>query len=153
MQVRSKEGVDLEIPFEVTFQMDDQALAAFLGSRGERGTPQDVARLAASELVSKWSAGGTTESLVLGQGGADLETKLKERLEGHGFASVTLRLQRPRGSDAAVAAITERALRDRMSDTKVKVAVLGLDGADWEIIDPLIAKGLLPNLARSVTPS
>jgi len=148
VRVRSREGVDLEIPFEVTFQMDDQALAAFLGPRGGRGTPQDVARLAASDLVSKWGAGGTTESLVLGQGGAGVETKLKESLEGQGFASVTLRLQRPRGSDAAVAAITARALHDRMSDTKVKVAILGLDGADWEIIDPLIAKGLLPNLAR-----
>ncbi len=148
VRVRSREGVDLEIPFQVTFQMDDQALTAFLGPRGPGGTPQDAARLAASELVSKWSAGGTTESLVLGQGGADVGTKLKERLEGQGFASVMLRLERPRGSEAAVAAITARALHDRMSDTKVKIAILGLDGADWEIIDPLIAQGQLPNLAR-----
>src|SRR6266705_3251194 len=59
VRVRSREGVDLEIPFQVTFQMDDQALTAFLGPRGPGGTPQDAARLAASELVSKWSAGGT----------------------------------------------------------------------------------------------
>ncbi len=29
-----------------------------------------------------------------------------------------------------------------------RVLLIGLDGADWEIIDPLAAAGLLPNLAR-----
>src|SRR6267142_810820 len=39
VRVRSREGVDLEIPFEVTFQMDDQALAAPRARRADRGTP------------------------------------------------------------------------------------------------------------------
>ena len=30
----------------------------------------------------------------------------------------------------------------------MNVFVLGLDGATWEILDPLIQDGLLPNLAR-----
>src|SRR5439155_3164482 len=68
VKARSKEGIDLEIPFEVSFQIDDAGLAAFLGRGGPGGTPQDAARLAASELVSKWGAGAATEALVLGQG-------------------------------------------------------------------------------------
>jgi hypothetical protein len=31
-----------------------------------------------------------------------------------------------------------------------RVAVLGLDGADWRVIDPMLAQGELPNLARLV---
>ncbi|MCZ6697035.1 MAG: alkaline phosphatase family protein [Acidobacteria bacterium] len=34
-----------------------------------------------------------------------------------------------------------------LTETHTKVAILGLDGADWEIIDPMIEKGELPNLA------
>jgi predicted AlkP superfamily phosphohydrolase/phosphomutase len=30
----------------------------------------------------------------------------------------------------------------------MKVLVLGLDGATWDMLDPLVAEGLLPNLAR-----
>ncbi|MEE9292341.1 MAG: alkaline phosphatase family protein, partial [Acidobacteriota bacterium] len=33
-----------------------------------------------------------------------------------------------------------------LTETHTKVAILGLDGADWEIIDPMIEKGELPNL-------
>ena len=30
----------------------------------------------------------------------------------------------------------------------MKVFVLGLDGATWDVLEPLIQDGLLPNLAR-----
>jgi predicted AlkP superfamily phosphohydrolase/phosphomutase/tetratricopeptide (TPR) repeat protein len=148
VKVRTREGIEMEVPFEVTARMDDVAFAAFLGARGRGGVPQDAARAAAAALVAEWGTGTSAESVVLGESGAEFEGKLKERLEGEGFTSVVLRLGRPRGAAEAVAAISARALRERMTDTKVKVAILGLDGADWEIIDPLIAKGQLPNLAR-----
>lgn len=35
--------------------------------------------------------------------------------------------------------------------TANRVAVIGLDGADWRVIDPLMAAGVLPNLARLVS--
>ena len=30
----------------------------------------------------------------------------------------------------------------------MKVFLLGLDGADWDMMEPLIQEGLMPNLAR-----
>ena len=30
----------------------------------------------------------------------------------------------------------------------MKVMVLGLDGATWDVLEPLIRQGLLPNLSR-----
>ncbi|MEE9219142.1 MAG: alkaline phosphatase family protein [Acidobacteriota bacterium] len=40
------------------------------------------------------------------------------------------------------------ALRARVRDTGLKILFVGLDGADWDLIDPLIERGRLPNLAR-----
>jgi len=36
------------------------------------------------------------------------------------------------------------------ADTGVKVAILGLDGLDWRVVDDAFAEGRLPNLARLV---
>jgi len=47
-----------------------------------------------------------------------------------------------------VASIQSAALKGRALGTGVKIAILGLDGADWEIIQPLLDRGELPNLAR-----
>ena len=52
------------------------------------------------------------------------------------------------GTGEERAALATRALAARTVSTGLKVAILGLDGADWELIDPLIARGRLPNLAR-----
>ncbi len=38
-------------------------------------------------------------------------------------------------------------VRDLRRDTKTKILIIGIDGADWQIADPLIERGLLPNLA------
>lgn len=35
-------------------------------------------------------------------------------------------------------------------DTGVRILMIGLDGADWDLIDPLLREGRLPNLARLV---
>jgi len=148
VKVRSREGVDLEIPFEVEGQMDDPALAAFLGRTGSGRPLEGAIETAATETLSAWAAGGSAESLALFRGKTELEAKLRSRLEEQGFASVVLGFQRVRGAGDAVAAITSRALRERAADTKLKIAILGLDGADWEIMTPLLSEGQLPNLGR-----
>jgi len=148
VKARSTEGIEVEIPFEVEAQIDDSALAALLGSPSRPGSPGEEMRSATSGLLAEWSGRASAESLVLLEGGKDLEEKVRGRLEAQGFTSVVLRLGRPRGGTDAIAAITAQALRGRMADTKIKIAILGLDAADWQIIDPLIAKGQLPNLAR-----
>lgn len=148
VEVRSSEGIDLEIPFEIEAQIDDAALAAFYGLPSRPGSPQEALGAAVSGELTDWSSRAPAEALALLEGEKGLRERVRGRLEALGFTSVALKLARPRGAPDAVAAITARALRDRMADTRLKVAILGLDGADWEIIDPLLAKGQLPNLAR-----
>ena len=147
VRVRTAEGIDIEIPFAIEASMDDAALAKYFASPSSGGSPVDALRAAATTSVESWSRSASAESIALLEGKDDLEARVRGDLEPLGFASVTLRLERPRGAPDAIAAITTRALRDRMADTKLKVAILGLDAADWEIIDPLIKQGQLPNLA------
>ena len=147
-RVRSAEGIDIELPFEVEAQIDDPSLSRLLAAPGASGSPEAVMKAAVSEIISGWGGGSSAESLALLEGGKDLEQKVRGALEGRGFTSVVLRLGRPKGESDALAAITSRALRDRLVDTRHKIAILGLDAADWEIIDPLMARGQLPNLAR-----
>ncbi len=148
VRVRSTEGVELEIPFVVEARIDDSALASLLQSMSRSGSPRTLMLTVASEVLTGWGGRTPIQSLALLEGRADLESELGRRLAPQGFTSIVLRLDRPRGAQESMAAITLRALRERMSTTNVKIAILGLDAADWEIIDPLIAKGQLPNLAR-----
>ena len=68
------------------------------------------------------------------------ETKLAEELAARGCVLQRLTLD---GYDDLTSAATPLA-------SDVRVLVVGLDGADWEIVDPLMAAGRMPNLMRLV---
>jgi predicted AlkP superfamily phosphohydrolase/phosphomutase/tetratricopeptide (TPR) repeat protein len=62
--------------------------------------------------------------------------------------SLTIWVVRTRsGRDIGVGQELVPAASIPITETLTKVAILGLDGADWEIIDPLIEAGELPTLA------
>ena len=68
------------------------------------------------------------------------EVKLAEELASHGCVLQRLSLD---GYDDLTSAAAPLA-------PDVHVLVVGLDGADWEIVDPLMAAGRMPNLMRLV---
>lgn len=72
-----------------------------------------------------------------------LERGLATALEGRGLRLLDLRVER-RGFLVA---------RDpeRVAPSGAKVLVVGLDGADWSILDPLLAAGRLPHLERLIS--
>jgi predicted AlkP superfamily phosphohydrolase/phosphomutase/tetratricopeptide (TPR) repeat protein len=146
MPLRSREGIALEIPFEISAGMDDAALERFLAGGG--GDPAAALLSAAREAIASWGAERSGESLVLLEEAAAVEKAVGERIGTLGFDALVFHLGKARGPRDAIAAIEARALSGRASETGTKIAILGLDGADWEIIDPLIAAGQMPNLAR-----
>jgi ribosomal protein L30 len=80
---------------------------------------------------------------------ASLETRVAA---ASGAAGVTLARVRML-SDVADAVLLRRRTeeaRARSRPASHRVLVIGLDGADWETIDPLLRSGDLPNLARLV---
>jgi len=146
--IRSSEGADLEVAYKVRASILDARLAQLLGDPGHPGGPLASLRRAASEALAAWGDGASGESLILGERRDQAERAIRERIEALGFEPVAVTLGPVGGPPGLQASIAARALRDRSVATGARVALIGLDGADWEIIDPLLARGLLPNLAR-----
>jgi predicted AlkP superfamily phosphohydrolase/phosphomutase/tetratricopeptide (TPR) repeat protein len=146
--LRSREGVDLSASYEITASLPDARLSGFLKSAGGVGDPLALLRTTASAALETWGNGASGEALVLGEGRAEAERAAADRLAAAGFESAQVTFGAVRGPADMLASIATRALHDRIAPTGQKVALIGLDGADWELIDPLMARGELPNLAR-----
>jgi len=145
LPLRSPEGAEMSAPWSVEASIPDQALEGLLAGGAD---PSAALREAATAALADWARDATGEALALGEGLARSEEALRTRLEGLGFAAVRVRLGPIEGPPGMREALAGRAVTDRTVATGVKVAIIGLDGADWELIDPLIARGRLPNLAR-----
>jgi predicted AlkP superfamily phosphohydrolase/phosphomutase/Tfp pilus assembly protein PilF len=142
--LRSREGADLTAPWSVQATIPKPALEALLAKGDD---PSAILRAAGRESVVAWAAGASGDGLILGEGLDVAARGVADRLAARGFEAVTARLGPVAGPPGLRESLAARALRERSAATGVKVAIIGLDGADWEVIDPLIARGRLPNLA------
>jgi predicted AlkP superfamily phosphohydrolase/phosphomutase/tetratricopeptide (TPR) repeat protein len=147
-RVRSREGIEFAVPYTVTAEIEADGLARLVRDPEGSGPPERLVAAVASRAIGSWAAGSSGEAVVLHRGTPQVEEAIRDRLQEAGLAAVEVRIGRVEGPPGVVAGIEGRALRERISETRLKVAIIGLDGADWEIIDPLMARGLLPNLAR-----
>jgi predicted AlkP superfamily phosphohydrolase/phosphomutase len=65
------------------------------------------------------------------------------------LTSKSPRTEQPAGTASRVHALAKMAdYRDLGVESRHKVVVIGLDGATWDILDPMIAEGLLPTFER-----
>jgi predicted AlkP superfamily phosphohydrolase/phosphomutase/Tfp pilus assembly protein PilF len=143
--VRSREGAEMRAQWSVQASVPDSAVAALCAD----GTaPIAILGTKAAEALAEWTRDSSGESLVLGEGSGRAGEALRARLEAAGFTAVSVRLGPVEGPAGMREALAARAVRERSVDTGLKVAIIGLDGADWDLIDPLIARGRIPNLAR-----
>src|SRR5262245_50237112 len=143
--VRSPEGAALRAPWHVEASLPDDAVAGFIA----RGVdPVTALGREADEAIAAWTRDAAGDALVLGEGRAPAEQRLAERLKAQGFEAVSARLGPVEGPAGMREALSARVLKERSVATGLKVALIGLDGADWEVIDPMVARGRLPNLAR-----
>jgi predicted AlkP superfamily phosphohydrolase/phosphomutase/tetratricopeptide (TPR) repeat protein len=145
--VRSREGAELIAGYDIEANLPDEAVTRWLGA-GRGGDPQQALRDAAGAALTEWGQRASGEELALGTGHDAAEKRVVEALQGQGFEAVKVSLAGAAGSPEIAATLAAKALRDRAQPTGARVAILGLDGADWEILDPLITQGKMPNLAR-----
>ncbi len=114
------------------------AAARAAGGEGLSGVLADALR-ATVRSFGPWDVHGPIPQSVLSRFEPELGRALAERgveLKHLGLGAVEI-LTVPKG--ASLPAVAE-----------TKLLVLGLDGADWAIIDPLLRQGKMPNLARLV---
>jgi predicted AlkP superfamily phosphohydrolase/phosphomutase/Tfp pilus assembly protein PilF len=146
--LRSSEGATIAASYEVSAGVPDAGAGRVLGGAGGTAAGlEEMLRRAAVSGVETWGRGLSGEAIALGEGRSGAEDAIRSRLLADGFDPVQVRLGAATGSAEMQARLGAEALRRRAEKTGLKVAILGLDGADWEILDPLIRQGRVPNLA------
>jgi tetratricopeptide (TPR) repeat protein len=160
---RTGEGalVTVRMSFDYHFDIGVTGGASPLaGGEAVRGL---VARLAGEALAPLPRPGWVSDDLTAG-GGAPLplpaERAIVEALRGHGLAvcGFTAR-EAPSGTwprisgtpaPEAARAVTAEGGMPPVEPRGVRLLMIGLDGADWDSIDPLVHQGRMPNLARLI---
>ncbi|MBI4161105.1 MAG: alkaline phosphatase family protein, partial [Acidobacteria bacterium] len=141
----SPEGATLQIPYAGEVSLDPARLALF--DARVRGT--DPVEFLRAEIIAalRESAAGVPP-------GAEVEAAL-EAASRPGLSarldSVGARLERIVLGEPALAGSggsSPPAWVARVVPAEWKILVVGLDGADWEILDPMIERGEVPVLAR-----
>jgi tetratricopeptide (TPR) repeat protein len=137
----SREGVAvrLQVHFEVLLIRED--LIEFCRRAAGRNAPT-VIRDDVGEWIREWAAQEPLDQIP----GSPVELKDRfraaARTGGYQIQSVTAARSTPASAPAAAAPLVPSPKRG------VKIVLLGLDGADWQILNPLIDSGKTPALAR-----
>jgi len=142
----SSEGVALRLPYRFSARIDPDRLVQFddkaHGSEARVFLQETLHRLLAAhfseESASRWTAGAERPgpAPVVGE------------LEALGLKEVSLTLGEAGAPQQAERAAALAALRQHAKPAQHKILLIGLDGADWQLIDPWIKQGKLPSLAR-----
>jgi len=146
--------------------LPDAAHALLPGTDGSRygliGTALISALPARARQLAAAASGGGLAGVLLSATRAAATVFGDADREERGVSTRRLGFERRLGEELAARGATLESLRLRGFDDlvatsaigpvspDVKVLVVGLDGADWKIVDPLMASGRMPNLLRLV---
>jgi tetratricopeptide (TPR) repeat protein len=145
--VASREGAAVVATYSLRVRILDGALEALHRARAGRPLTQHL-RERVEEALRAHAASRALPDLTGPAGAARARKALTAALEQAGIppeAGPRVGLEPPDSPEAAAA---RAALRARVRPTGLKVLLIGLDGADWGLIDPLLERGRLPHLDR-----
>jgi tetratricopeptide (TPR) repeat protein len=141
----SREGAPVRLTLGARLAPDPAGAAALDGRLGARyGDPRALAG-ALAEFLRPAAARIAYDDLLSLTAGA--RPALEEALRA-GAASLGLRVDRVRDLEVWPEVYPE-GVAPAGPGTR-RILLVGLDGADWTILDPLMARGAMPNLARLV---
>jgi predicted AlkP superfamily phosphohydrolase/phosphomutase/tetratricopeptide (TPR) repeat protein len=144
----SKEGTAVTLPFEVTLRPTSQALLRLAQEGTSGGARAALADRAASRL-REWAASAGTYDLASGRSGEVLADRLRDSLQKDDpGSSAEVRLGTPVLAPEVAASFARESIFARRAETGIDLLLVGLDGADWDVIEPMASRGELPNLAR-----
>jgi Flp pilus assembly protein TadD len=141
------EGIGIRIPY----RLELRTRSAWLLDQAGRITASEWERQARAGLAEAWTgivAGIAADRLVGTEGEEGLRAAASESLRFLGLDPGSIEIGPIGAADAGGQMVLDR-LRIRAGvDRDVQIVLIGWDGADWGIIEPLIASGQMPNLAR-----
>jgi len=143
----SREGTTIDLPYTVGVRPRPADLLTLSGETA--GDARGALTALVDSALREYSAATGTQELAIGAARDRLESRLSERLrERFPGAEIQVRLGTPDVPAAVRASFAREAVYGRRVDTGLRVLFVGIDGADWDVIDPLLRAGQLPQLAR-----
>lgn len=145
---RSPEGTSLEVSLEATIRLTLEGARELLRiGQGNTlvGRLDDAVDRIVAETINAVPRDGALPEL-----GGEAEASLTDRLAVYGQVADGLELEFVENSPVMLALRRDQAreeIRSLAEPTEVRTLIVGLDGADWQIVEPLIEQGRLPNLA------
>jgi Flp pilus assembly protein TadD len=147
-EVPSREGTTVGLPYLVRLRVSTQDLLRLSQEGGPAGARGALAGFVEDRLKDA-ATGTSTYDLATGTGGVTLEGRLRDALrQRFPTGAVEASLSTPVVPQAVLASFTREAIFAQRAETGLHLLLVGLDGADWDVIDPMIARGELPALAR-----
>jgi predicted AlkP superfamily phosphohydrolase/phosphomutase/tetratricopeptide (TPR) repeat protein len=143
----SRDGSEVSLPFKVVTHPNAQDLLT-LHQEGGGGGARQALKALAEEQIRKTAAGLSTFDLASGRAAGEIQAGVRTALEKRLGTAVTVDLATPALSPQLRAAFDPKGIYGKRQETAIRILLIGIDSGDWDVIDPLIARGELPNLAR-----
>lgn len=106
-------------------------------------TPDQALAIHIAKLTPELSLGCLVQSACRQELQQRLQASLRRVVSGSGEVTVVLE-----PDPTALLAYRRQALRQKVGTPGRRVLVVGWDGADWELLSQLVARGLMPNLQK-----
>ncbi|HEV8335909.1 MAG TPA: alkaline phosphatase family protein [Candidatus Polarisedimenticolia bacterium] len=144
----SKDRIKVAVPFEFRVRLDDGIV---LKAHRERAAGEDAPgwiRRQAEGFIVRIAKRTPAYQLWRENLPSQQRSILSEDLKPLGLVEDSLRVGSGKTDPKILASYGTEKLAAMRRNTGAKIAVIGLDGADWDFALPMIRKGELPNLAR-----
>jgi tetratricopeptide (TPR) repeat protein len=144
--VSSREGSEITLPYRVSVRPVEREILT-LSREGGAGGAAAALRTLMEERIRTVAALAGTYDLASGVAGTAMVGAMRERLQER-FGAVQLEIQPAILSPEVRASFEREAIFSRRRETGLRVILIGIDGADWDFMESLIARGELPHFAR-----
>ncbi len=141
LEAPSREGSRTHLAIHFKGRLLRESLLEFSVRAAAREGPR-VVEDDLREFITRWAAGEGHEEIPAQP--LEISDRFQAAARNQGFEIRTLRVSRVAEENG----LTSQAAGSLSTVPGVKVVLVGLDAADWQIIDPLVAAGKLPTLAR-----
>ena len=147
LRLKTPEGAELVFDVDVDYALSRTVAAKFLEDSTAHGLDAAFATLAGHVLQDVGSRLGA-ESVLTDP--APLEASLRAALTANGVAASRVVFRSTMGDEVLGRRRTVEAQERARPMAARRLVIVGWDGADWQILDPLMAAGRMPHLARFV---